>query len=133
VSKIIVIMEENHSRAAVFPSGLPYLWSLARHYGQAAAWSDIGHPSLPNYLAIFGGSAFGNPQDCLPGQGCTYPAPSVFGQAIAKGKTARAYEESMPVPCDLAGSGTYDVNHNRGRTSRARLASAGPTTSRPGR
>jgi len=107
-----VIMEENHSSPTVFPSGMPYLWGLARHYGQATAWSDIGHPSLPNYPAIFGGSAFGDPQDCPPGQVCTYPGPSVFGQAIAKGETARAYEESMPTPCDLAGSGSYNVNHN---------------------
>lgn len=88
------------------------MWGLAPRYGQATAWSDIGHPSLPNYLAIFGGSAFGDPQDCAPGQGCTFPGPSVFGQAIAKGETARAYEESMSTPCDLAGSGNYDVNHN---------------------
>jgi phosphatidylinositol-3-phosphatase len=112
ISKIIVIMEENHSSGTVFPSGMPYLWSLARRYGHATAWSDIGHPSLPNYLAIFGGSAFGGPQDCPPGPGCTYPGPTVFGQAIAKGETARAYEESMPAPCDLSGSGDYDVNHN---------------------
>lgn len=112
VSKIIVIMEENHSSTTVFPSGMPYLWSLARRYGQATAWSDVGHPSLPNYLAIFGGSAFGDPQDCVPAPGCTYPGPSLFGQAIANGKTARAYEESMPAPCDLADSGNYDVNHN---------------------
>lgn len=112
VSKIIVIMEENHSSSTVFPAGMPYLWSLARRYGQATAWSDIGHPSLPNYLAIFAGSAFADPQDCLPAPGCTYPGPSVFGQAIARGKTARAYEESMPAPCDLSNSGNYDVNHN---------------------
>jgi phosphatidylinositol-3-phosphatase len=112
ISKIIVIMEENHSNAVVFPSGMPYLWQLARRYGQATAWSSIGHPSLPNYLAIFGGSAFGDPQDCLPGPGCTYPGPTVFGQAIARGETARAYEESMPRPCDPADGGNYDVNHN---------------------
>jgi phosphatidylinositol-3-phosphatase len=105
-------MEENHSSGTVFPSAMPYLWSLARRYGHAIAWSDIGHPSLPNYLAIFGGSSFGGPQDCLPGPGCSYPGPSVFGQAIARGETARAYEESMPAPCDLTDSGNYDVNHN---------------------
>ena len=60
------------------------------------------HPSLPNYLAIFGGSAFNDPQDCPPAPGCTYPGPSVFGQALSLGKTARAYEESMPQPCDQA-------------------------------
>jgi acid phosphatase len=105
-------MEENHSIGQVFPSHMPYLWSLAKQYGRALSWSDIGHPSLPNYLAIFGGSAFNDPQDCYPGSGCTYPGPSVFGQALANGDTARAYEESMPMPCDLSNAGNYDVNHN---------------------
>jgi phosphatidylinositol-3-phosphatase len=110
--KILVIMDENHSIGQIFPSAMPYLWSLARRYAYATEWSDVGHPSLPNYLAIFGGSAFNNPQDCAPGPGCTYPGPSVFGQALSRGKTAKAYEESMPQPCDTGFAGEYDVNHN---------------------
>jgi acid phosphatase len=112
VSKILVIMEENHGPAEVFPSGMPYLWHLARRYGYASDWSAIAHPSLPNYLAIFSGSAFNDPPDCGPGPGCAYPAPSVFGQALALGKTARSYEESMPSPCDRSDGGTYAVRHN---------------------
>jgi phosphatidylinositol-3-phosphatase len=112
VRKILVIMEENHSAGEVFPSGMPYLWRLAQRYGYASNWNAVAHPSLPNYLAIFGGSAFNSPADCAPGGGCSYPAPSVFGQALARGETARAYEESMPVPCDTSTSGAYDVNHN---------------------
>ena len=112
VSKILVIMEENHGPAEVFPGGMPYLWHLARRYGYASDWSAITHPSLPNYLAIFSGSAFNDPPDCGPGPGCAYPAPSVFGQALALGKTARSYEESMPSPCDRSDSGTYAVRHN---------------------
>ena len=112
VSKILVIMEENHSTDQVFPDGMPYLWQLARRYGHATRWDAITHPSLPNYLAIFSGSTFNDPQDCSPGPGCTYPGPSVFGQALALGKTARSYEESMPRPCDLANSGDYAVRHN---------------------
>lgn len=110
--KILVVMEENHSIQQVFPGGMPYLWSLARQYGHASNWNDVGHPSLPNYLAIFGGSAFGEPADCLPSPGCTYPGPTLFGQALSRGETARAYEESMPQPCDPNSSGLYDVNHN---------------------
>jgi phosphatidylinositol-3-phosphatase len=112
ISKILVIMEENHSIGQVFPSQMPYLWRLAEQYGRATSWSDVGHPSLPNYLAIFGGSAFNDPQDCLPAVGCTYSGPSVFGQTIARGESARAYQESMPKPCDLSDSADYDVNHN---------------------
>jgi hypothetical protein len=112
LAKILVIMDENHSIGQVFPSHMPYLWSLAQRYGRASAWSDVGHPSLPNYLAIFGGSAFNEPQDCMPGPGCSYPGSSVFGQTIAKGDTARSYEESMPTPCDRSNSSNYDANHN---------------------
>lgn len=112
VRKLLVIMEENHSAGEVFPSGMPYLWSLAQRYGRASDWNAVGHPSLPNYLAIFGGSAFNSPPDCSPGSGCSYPGPSVFGQALARGETARAYEESMPQRCDTSSSLPYDVNHN---------------------
>src|SRR5580700_221866 len=112
VRKILVIMEENHSIQQIFPSGMPYLWGLAQRYAYATDWSDVAHPSLPNYLAIFGGSDFNDPQDCPPGPGCTYPGPTVFGQALSRGETARAYEESMPAPCDPNSSGQYDVNHN---------------------
>lgn len=110
--KILVIMEENHSIQQIFPSGMPYLWSLAQRYAYAPDWSDVGHPSLPNYLAIFAGSAFNEPSDCAPGPGCTYPGPSVFGQALSLGKTAKAYQESMPRSCDPGFDGEYDVNHN---------------------
>jgi acid phosphatase len=110
--KILVIMEENHSIQQVFPTGMPYLWSLAQRYAYATDWSDVAHPSLPNYLAIFGGSDFNDPQDCAPAAGCTYPGPSVFGQALSRGETARAYQESMPQPCDQGFVGEYDVNHN---------------------
>jgi hypothetical protein len=110
--KILVIMEENHSIQQVFPGGMPYLWGLAQRYAYATDWSDVSHPSLPNYLAIFGGSAFNDPQDCMPAPGCAYPGPSVFGQALSLGKTARTYEESMPQPCGQANAGEYDVNHN---------------------
>jgi phospholipase C len=112
ITKILVIMEENHSIGQVFPSQMPYLWRLAEQYGRATSWSDVGHPSLPNYLAIFGGSAFNDPQDCVPSAGCSYSGPSVFGQAVARGASARAYQESMPKSCDLRNSGDYDVNHN---------------------
>jgi acid phosphatase len=110
--KILVIMEENHSIQQIFPGGMPYLWTLAQRYAYATDWSDVAHPSLPNYLAIFGGSDFNRPQDCLPAAGCTYSGPSVFGQAMSRGETAKAYEESMPQPCDQGFAGEYDVNHN---------------------
>jgi phosphatidylinositol-3-phosphatase len=75
VDKILVIVEENHSIQQVFPGGMPYLWSLAQRYAYATDWSDVAHPSLPNYLAIFAGSAFNDPQDCAPAPGAVIGAP----------------------------------------------------------
>ena len=118
ISKVLVIAEENRNSPDVFPSGsrstvaMPYLWSLAQEYGYATNWSDIGHPSLPNYLAIFGGHADGLPDDCTPAPGCSWPGPTVFSQAIATGGTARVYEEGMTANCQASNPGQYDFNHN---------------------
>lgn len=91
---------------------MPYLNSLATKYGQATNWSDITHPSLPNYLAVFGGSTFGVSTDCDPGSsGCAGTAPSVFGQALAAGKTAKTYAESAVSNCQTGYDNGYDVNH----------------------
>ncbi len=118
ISKVLVITDENRSSVDVFPSGarpaaaMPYLWSLAQRYGYATDWSDIGHPSLPNYLAIFAGSARGLPDDCAPGRGCSWPGPTVFSQAISAGGTAKTYAEGMTANCQTSNPGYYDVNHN---------------------
>jgi hypothetical protein len=112
LSKLLVIIDENHGDKEVYPSGMPYLAGLADQYGRATSYSDVNHPSLPNYLAVFSGSSFDDPQDCTPGAGCSYPGPTVFGQVLEAGRTARAYEESMTVNCATSNTGDYDVNHN---------------------
>ena len=118
ISKVLVISDENHSDVDVFPAGsgsaaaMPYLWSLALEYGYATNWSDIGHPSLPNYLAVFAGSAEGLPDDCAPGPSCSWPGPTVFSQAIAAGGTAKVYAEGMTANCQASNPGSYDANHN---------------------
>ncbi|MGI8450401.1 MAG: alkaline phosphatase family protein, partial [Streptosporangiaceae bacterium] len=118
ISKVLVISDENHSDVGVFPAGsgsaaaMPYLWSLAQEYGYATNWSDIGHPSLPNYLAVFAGSAEGLPDDCAPGPSCSWPGPTVFSQAIAAGGTAKVYAEGMTANCQATNPGSYDANHN---------------------
>jgi hypothetical protein len=91
---------------------MPHLAGWAKSYGQATNYSAITHPSLPNYLAIWGGSTFGVHTDCGVGtSGCTPTGPSVFGQTLAAGKTATAYQESMGSPCQTGGSGGYAPRH----------------------
>lgn len=109
VSKVLVIVEENHGLDQM-RAGMPYLFGLARTYGYATDYRAVAHPSLPNYLAIAGGSTFGISDDGSP---AVHPirGASVFGAALAAGRTARLYAESMPVDCDLSASGAYAVKH----------------------
>ena len=108
--KALVVVEENHSQSSVL-SGMPYLASLADTYGQTSAYRAVAHPSLPNYLAIIGGSTFGVTDDQPPAD---HPVPgaSVLDAAIANAATAKAYIEDMPGPCTLVSGGDYAVKHN---------------------
>lgn len=106
---MLVIVEENHGRGQV-EAHMPYLFGLAQRFGYATNYHAISHPSLPNYLAIAGGSTFGISDDRPPS---SHPlrGPSVFGQALAAGRTARLYAESMPTLCDVAAASPYAVKH----------------------
>jgi hypothetical protein len=109
--KVLVIMEENHSQSEALAS-MPYLTSLANQYGQATNYFAISHPSLPNYLAIFGGSTFGTSSDCGVGSsGCIPAATSVWDQTIAAGETAKAYQEPMTSNCQSGSAGAYAPKH----------------------
>jgi len=109
-SKVLVIVEENHSYAQA-KAGMPQLMAYANQYGYATNWKATRHPSLPNYLAIFGGSTFGVTNDKPPATN-SVSGQSVFDQTVASGKTAKTYAETMPANCRLTGSGNYVVRHN---------------------
>ncbi len=64
--KVLVIPLENHSQSEALAQ-MPYLAGLANTYGSATNYYAVAHPSLPNYLAIFGGSTFGVTSDCSVG------------------------------------------------------------------
>lgn len=110
VTKVLTFVEENHSLDQM-KAGMPYLYSQAQQYGYASNYKAITHPSLPNYLALAGGSTFGVTDDAAPS---THPetGPQVFGAAIGAGKTAKSYQESMTANCLLTNSGRYAVKHN---------------------
>jgi acid phosphatase len=110
VTKVLVVVEENHSLAQM-AAGMPYTFALARRYGYATGYRAITHPSLPNYIAIAGGSTHGIADDGSPAD---HPvaASSVFGQAWAAGRSARVYAESAVSNCQLQDGGAYAVKHN---------------------
>ena len=118
-TKVLVVIEENHSYAQM-QAGMPYLFGLSKTYGYATDWTAIAHPSLPNYLAIAGGSTFGVTDDRNPDahDSAIGQARSVFDQALDAGKSAGTYAESMPSTdnCRLSNyvtdAGSYAVRHN---------------------
>lgn len=109
ITKVLVIIEENHSLAEM-KSGMPFLYGLATHYGYATDYRAITHPSLPNYLAIAGGSTMGVSDDEDPSAHLLH-GPSVFGQTLSKGGTAKLYAEALPSPCARTSSGAFAVRH----------------------
>lgn len=109
-TKVLTFVVENHSYNQM-RTQMPYLNSLASQYAYATAWTAITHPSLPNYLAIAGGSTFGVTDDADPSSHHV-SGQSIFGQALAVGKRAKTYAESMPGKCYQTASGTYGVKHN---------------------
>jgi len=109
VTKVLTVVEENHSLAQM-RSSMPFLSAVATQYAYATGYTAVSRPSLPNYLALSGGSTFGITDDRDPS---AHPisGQSVFGQALAAGKTAKVYAESMPTNCAVSNSGDYAVRH----------------------
>jgi hypothetical protein len=112
-SHVLWIWMENHSYEEIIGSAeAPYINSLAAQCGLASNYHNIGHPSLPNYIAATSGLPLGAlsrfRSDCSPGRGCSTGAPSIFGQLASW----KAYEESMPGRCDRSDGGAYAVRHD---------------------
>src|ERR1043166_6501543 len=62
---VVVIVFENHKFEQIIGnSDAPYFNKLADKYGLATSYEAVSHPSLPNYLALTGGSTFGITSDC---------------------------------------------------------------------
>ena len=64
-SHIVTIVMENAEYSEVINSAAaPYVNALARRYGLAQESYAVGHPSLPNYLALTSGSTHAISSDC---------------------------------------------------------------------
>src|SRR5260370_687216 len=111
-SKVIVILRENEEYSSIIgdPSA-PYINALAAGGALATQYYALSHPSLPNSLALTGGSTFGVTTDCTPGPSCT-GGKSVVEEMAAAGIGWRAYMQDMPGPCAQADSGEYAVHHD---------------------
>jgi hypothetical protein len=103
-------MENEEYGDVIGSSSTPFINRLARTYGLATRAFAITHPSLPNYLAMTGGSTFGIDSDCTD---CSVPGAGLAGQLQAHDIGWKAYMEDLPHPCfSGAGAGEYAKKHD---------------------
>ena len=107
---MLVFVVENHSLDQM-RADMPFTFGQATRYGYADHYQALTHPSLPNYLAMTGGSTYGVTDDAGPAVNGTHET-SVFHQALTHGRTAKTYAEGQPAPCSTQNSGRYAVRHN---------------------
>jgi phosphatidylinositol-3-phosphatase len=92
-NRVAVVVLENRSYEQVIGSrSAPYLNGLARRFALATHFYAITHPSLPNYIALTGGSVYGIKQDCAS---CDAPGTNVVGQLDRAGISWKAYFEGL--------------------------------------
>ena len=101
---------ENYGYGSVIgSSSAPYVNSLLPSSAFATNYYGVSHPSLPNYLALTGGSTYGISSDCTT---CWVSARNLADNLEATGSSWKAYMESMPSPCFIGDSYPYAQKHN---------------------
>jgi hypothetical protein len=105
VTKALVIWMENKdydqivgSSSAPFENG-----TVMAQCATASNYSDLGHPSLPNYMSATSGVGYNFApwsNDCSPGGTCATSNPSIYSQMEGTaGESWKGYAESMPANC----------------------------------
>ena len=106
----VIVLENKEYQEVISEDETPYFNSLSQQYGLATNYYGIRHPSLPNYLALTGGSTFNIKRDCT---GCFIDQPNIVDQLEAAGKSWKAYMESMPSACFIGDAPPlYKQKHN---------------------
>jgi hypothetical protein len=107
---VVVIVFENKEVSSVLGSTeAPTFTAMSKRYATLTTYYGVTHPSLPNYLALVGGSTFGISSDCTS---CVVDARSLADTLPAKHKTWKLYAEGLPHP-GFTGSfaGRYAKKH----------------------
>jgi len=104
---IVVVIEENHSRAEVM--GSPYLSSLAARGILFTRSFAVAHPSQPNYIALFSGSTHGIRDNAHH----DITAANLASSLAAAGLTFAGFSEDLPaVGFRGDSSGAYVRKHS---------------------
>jgi phospholipase C len=103
-------MENQEFEGVIGNVAAPYINHLANTAALATAYYAVAHPSLPNYLALTGGSTFGIESDCTT---CHVKGRNLVDELDAAHISWKAYMEGMPRPCFTdESSGLYAKKHD---------------------
>jgi hypothetical protein len=107
---VVIVLENKELGEVIGASDAAYFSRLASRGALAVDYHAIRHPSLPNYLALIGGSTFGIAEDCAD---CHASGPNLATQLSDAGVTWHAYMGGMPSPCFRGAEvGRYAKKHN---------------------
>ena len=87
----VIMMENTGYTSLIGNSNAPWINSAATTYGLATNYTGVAHPSQPNYIAATSGSTNGVSDDNT----ATIDVPNIVDQLEAKGKTWKAYMQSI--------------------------------------
>lgn len=106
---VIIVMENRSYEEIVNNKNAPYTNKLIKTGALATNYYAITHPSLPNYIALLGGSTFGTKKNCLR---CLIHKTNLIDQLENHKISWRAYFESLPKSCFLESSYPYTRKYN---------------------
>jgi hypothetical protein len=107
---LIVLENREYGEVVGNWAEMPYFNQLVERGAIATNYYAIAHPSLPNYLALLGGSTDEIKRNCTD---CTVYGPNLATQLSRAGISWRAYMEGLPYPCYTGGDlGPYGKRHN---------------------
>jgi hypothetical protein len=94
---VIIVIEENHAyKELIGSANAPYINELAKGGVLFTDSHGIGHPSQPNYLALFSGSTQGVKDDECLEKITPYKTPNLGAALLSKGLTFKGYAQTMP-------------------------------------
>ena len=115
IQKVFYIMEENRNASDVYGAGdAPYInGTLMTTYEYASNYTDVVHPSEPNYIWLEAGDDLGLTTDSDPdGFNSTSSTDHLVNDLGRVGRTWKSYQEDLPGSCGIYSSYPYAAKHN---------------------
>jgi phosphatidylinositol-3-phosphatase len=115
IQKVFYIMEENRNASDVYgASDAPYInGTLMTTYDWASDYTDVVHPSEPNYIWLEAGDNLGLTTDNDPSSSNSTATTDHLVNYLGRvGRTWKSYQENLPGSCGIHSSGSYAAKHN---------------------